>query len=115
MVNMVVWLSLSLTLPTHAVALAGHTPDDYATTYEYDALNRLKRVTKPQVPYGASSGAPTVEESFYDLRGNLVKKKAARDPAGQDIVSTAYTYDAMNRLTDFTQVAGILMLPRGVL
>ena len=82
----------------------GHNPDDYATTYEYDALNRLKRVTKPQVLYDGSLAA-TIEESFYDLKGNLVKKKAARDPLGQDVVKTDFSYDSMNRLRFTTVIA----------
>jgi RHS repeat-associated protein len=82
---------------------AGHLPEDYATSYEYDALRRRTRATKPAV-LCVGQAAPTVEESFYDLRGNLVKTKAARLPNGQDVVSTSYEYDALNRLIRTTVV-----------
>jgi RHS repeat-associated protein len=73
-----------------------HNQDDYATTYEYDALRRRTKVSRPSVPYNGVL-TPTVEEYFYDLRGNLVLKKAARAPGNQDIISTRFYYDSLNR------------------
>jgi RHS repeat-associated protein len=81
--------------------VSGHVPEDYATKYTYDPMNRITKVEKPSVNYEGSE-APTVEESFYDLRGNLIRKTITRSPSMGDVVTTDYEYDWMNRLTKTT-------------
>ncbi|MBI4604274.1 MAG: RHS repeat protein [Planctomycetes bacterium] len=82
----------------------GHSPDQYETAYQYDSLNRLTTVTRPGAPYDGGAEQPTVEQTFYDLRGNVVKKVSPRrpdnDPGGSDLLTTTFVYDTENRPTE---------------
>lgn len=81
-----------------------------ATSYEYDALDNLTKVTDPRqkatsYTYNAF-GEVTQEVSpdrktttyTYDSAGNLKTRTDARVPS----VTTAYEYDALNRVTKIT-------------
>ncbi|MFN7811325.1 MAG: hypothetical protein ACK5SI_01525, partial [Planctomycetia bacterium] len=80
-----------------ATNIAVGTPDR-KTTFQYDALHRLTRETRP-APGGVSThGSPTTEIT-YDDAGN---KKSVTDPATR---LTTYDYDAANRLVTITAPA----------
>jgi len=65
------------------------------TLYGYDALNRLAGVTEPD---------GKLTEYEYDAAGNRTLEKVT---VGEDVTSTAYTYNEQNRLLTTVQVVGL--------
>ena len=80
---------------------------DRTTTYEYDALNRVTKVTLPD-PDGTGTGndlpAP-VTETNYDGYGNVLTTIENRG-GGTHQRTTAYSYDQRNRVLTETLDAG---------
>jgi RHS repeat-associated protein len=76
----------------------------HITTYEYDAANRLAKVTRPD-PDGAGGDPAPVATYTYDDVGN---RKTEVNPRGNVVggnpaaFTTTYTYDASNRLASVT-------------
>src|SRR5262249_4402028 len=78
-------------------------------TFTYDSLSRLITSSNPEsgtICYGVWQSPPpgtdlgTVCKNGYDANGNLLKKTApAPNQTGTLTVTTTYTYDALNRLT----------------
>ena len=76
-------------------------PNDIATCYEYDALNRLRaeiRNCRPGQPPGPDVNVTTRYE--YDRVGNLIR---LTDPNGH---ATRFVYDGLNRLVARTDPGG---------
>jgi len=65
------------------------------TLYGYDALNRLAGVTEPD---------GKLTEYEYDAAGNRTLEKVT---VGEDVTSTAYTYNEQNRLLTTVRVVGL--------
>jgi YD repeat-containing protein len=70
--------------------VVGANPDDYKTTYTYDATGRLLTTTGPD-PDGAGWQTASVTTNHYDAVGNLDWTKDANH-------QTNYTYDAAGRI-----------------
>ncbi len=74
----------------------GATPGDFTTVNEYDAANRLIRVTSPPVPIEVFGSAPivgsVVAETGYDAFGNATHQRDGRG------FVTVTTYDALDRI-----------------
>ncbi len=79
--------------------------DEYGnrTTYDYDAMNRVIKMTAPD-PDGAGSLTAPVTLYEYDQNGNQIKTTGPDpDGAGPRVAAvTTSTYDAMNRLVSTT-------------
>ena len=73
----------------------GANPDEYRTTYTYDAAGRLLTETRPD-PDGTGPQIAPVQTNTYDPVGNL---QSARDGNNH---TTAYTYDAAGRILTVT-------------
>ncbi|MEM1181528.1 MAG: RHS repeat-associated core domain-containing protein, partial [Acidobacteriota bacterium] len=71
---------------------AGGSPSSYATTFEYDGLDRRTAVI---------DGLLNRRELAYDVRGNVLRETAP----GSFV--TAYAYDGLDRLTQATRPSGI--------
>lgn len=72
----------------------------FATVYRYDAMGRLKQITRPATSHPDEPAQPaSIESRYYYLTGSIYKATTNRLP-GADPVTTTYTYDKMNRLTE---------------
>ncbi|MBI3617463.1 MAG: hypothetical protein HY210_04500 [Candidatus Omnitrophica bacterium] len=79
-------------------------PGSYGTkTYTYDAIGNIAAKDGKTYFYGGTSGGPHAVTALsdgtafsYDANGNMVGKT---EGGGASAVTTAYTYDAENRLT----------------
>ncbi|MFN8222177.1 MAG: LamG-like jellyroll fold domain-containing protein [Gaiellales bacterium] len=75
--------------------VSGANPDDYKTTYTYDAAGRVLTTTAPD-PDGAGSQVAATTTNTYDNVGNLA---TVTDGNGH---VTSYTYDAQGRILTVT-------------
>ena len=77
---------------------------DHTSTYEYDALDRLKK-QRSQI----ASLTPVVEfASGYDANGNRTSLSTIIDGSNDfGDFANEYTYDALNRLTSLTQQSAV--------
>lgn len=67
----------------------------HRTTYQYDSMNRIVRLTQPD-PDGGGPLASPITTFTYDAAGNL---RTVTDPLGR---TTSSTYDSLNRLSSET-------------
>ena len=75
--------------------VAGANPDDFRTTFTYDAAGRMLTETRAD-PDGAGTALPPKTTNVYDAVGNLQSVKDGNDHV------TAYTYDAAGRILTVT-------------
>ena len=72
----------------------------YVTTYEYDTLNRLVKVTSPDAD--GSSVTTTdipVAKYVYDAAGQMIESRQGAVNTGITELATAYRYDYLGRRT----------------
>ncbi|WP_394539614.1 hypothetical protein PRJ39_02970 [Lysobacter enzymogenes] len=82
---------------------SGDSADPRITTYNYDALNRIK-VTGVYAINDDGTAGGSYDEFFYDARGNVVEKYSGNN------ARTVYYYDAADRLAGQVDANGRLTL-----
>jgi RHS repeat-associated protein len=90
------------------------TDDDFLNSYTYDALNRLTRLD--QSATGSASVAEKRVDFAYNSIGQFTSIARFNDldgGSGDEIATSTYTYDTLNRLTDlaYTQDSTNLFTP----